>query len=243
MTETNIVNHLIDVHTHILPGVDDGSRNMRESVKMLLSAAEQGVTSVIATPHYSRRRELKHADELAAELEARIQKFYPDFRIYIGQETYYHEELADRLHEGKALTMAGSRYVLVEFSPTVSYKALFQGIRKLSENGYIPILAHMERYVCLRHEGVKELLSCGCRLQMNFDSLKGLWCNPETVWCRKQVENGTIHLLGSDMHRMDFRPPDIREVMKWLNHHIDSDDLERILYENPQRILRGEKIV
>lgn len=233
---------IIDVHAHILPGVDDGARNMRESVKMLLLAASQGVVGVIATPHYSRRKVYHGLDQLAEELQNRIRKFYPDFFIRLGQETYYHEELTARLQNGAGYTMAGSRYVLVEFEPSISYDTLFQGIRRLSGVGYLPILAHMERYGCLRQKGADELLSCGCSLQMNYTSLTGNWLNSEVRWCRSQVEAGKIHLLGTDMHRLDRRPPELSEARKWLENHISPEEVERITCRNPVHILKKEKM-
>ncbi|MGN0159538.1 MAG: CpsB/CapC family capsule biosynthesis tyrosine phosphatase [Brotaphodocola sp.] len=233
---------IIDIHAHILPGVDDGAKNMRESVKMLLLAASQGIIGVIATPHYSRRSTIEGLDQLRGELERSIRRFYPDFFVYLGQETYYHEELCSRLHDGKAMTMAGSRYVLVEFETTVSYEKLFQGIRKISISGYAPILAHMERYGCLREAGVKELLACGCALQMNYESLEGHRFSPEVRWCRSQVEAGNIHLLGTDMHRLSHRPPKIEKAWKWLEEHIRPEEIERMTHSNPVCITENERL-
>ncbi|MGN0158876.1 MAG: CpsB/CapC family capsule biosynthesis tyrosine phosphatase [Brotaphodocola sp.] len=233
---------IIDIHSHILPDVDDGAKNMRESVKMLLLAASQGVIGVIATPHYSRRNTIEGLDQLRNELEGRIRRFYPDFFIHLGQETYYHEELCSRLHDGKAMTMAGSRYVLVEFETSVSYKRLLQAIRKLSIAGYKPILAHMERYGCLRKAGVGELLACGCALQMNYESLEGHWFSPEVRWCRNQIKKGSIHLLGTDMHRLSHRPPRIEKAWKWLETHISPEEVKRMTYANPVHIINDERL-
>ena len=216
---------------------------MKESIKMLLLAASQGVEGVIATPHYSRRRIVHNLDQLAEELERRIRRFYPDFFVCPGQETYYHDGLTERLREGAAFTMAGSRYVLVEFDPAVSYEKMFQGIRRILNSGYVPILAHMERYSCLRISGVDDLLSCGCALQMNYESLDGHWFSSEVRWCRSQVENGNIHLLGTDMHRLSHRPPQIDGAWKWLETHINPEDVKRMTYQNPVRIIEKERLV
>ena len=216
---------------------------MKESIKMLLLAASQGVEGVIATPHYSRRRIVHNLDQLAKELERRIRRFYPDFFVCPGQETYYHDGLTERLREGAAFTMAGSRYVLVEFDPAVSYEKMFQGIRRILNSGYVPILAHMERYLCLRISGVDDLLSCGCALQMNYESLDGHWFSSEVRWCRSQVENGNIHLLGTDMHRLSHRPPQIDGAWKWLETHINPEDVKRMTYQNPVRIIEKERLV
>ena len=109
--------------------------------------------------------------------------------------------------------MAESRYVLVEFDPAVSYGQLMRGVRRLSEAGYWPILAHIERNFCLREHGLEEIFSLGCYLQMNFASLQGHWYQKDVRWCRKQVEEGRIQFLGTDLHRTDFRPPVITEAV------------------------------
>lgn len=234
---------IIDVHAHVLPGVDDGSRDMEESCGILEEAVRQGVTAVIATPHYSRHRDNKGVVELTRQLEMEIQKTHPRFRIYPGQETYYHEELPERIQNGFGYTMAGSRYVLVEFDPGVPYQKLFRGLRKLAGAGYVPVLAHMERYGCLREEkNLRDLLGCGCLLQMNYESLQGPWFREKVRWCRKQVLEGRIHLLGTDMHRMDFRPPRITEAFQWLDGHISAEGIERMTWTNPMRIINNENI-
>ena len=138
--------------------------------------------------------------------------------------------------------MAGSRYVLVEFSPSVVYKELYYGIRNLREAGYLPILAHMERYHCFRQEGTEELENMGCVFQMNYDSLQGSWFQKETRWCRKQVESGVIDLLGTDMHRIDWRAPEIGQALSWLDGHVSPERIQQLVYKNPLKIIRKEKI-
>lgn len=230
---------IIDIHAHVLPGVDDGARDWKESVRMLMLAASQGITEVVATPHYSRRHEIHGVKELAEELTRRIQKFYPEFRVHSGQELYYHEELTERLKQGKGQTLAGGRFILIEFNPSVSYRSLFQGVRKLQMAGYKPVLAHIERYGCLRQAGLEDLISGGCFLQMNYDSLCGRFYQSEVRWCRRQVEEGKIHVLASDMHRMDYRPPEIENALGWLERHINPERLEQMLYQNPFEIING----
>ncbi|MCI9146729.1 MAG: protein tyrosine phosphatase [Hungatella sp.] len=233
---------LIDVHAHVLPGVDDGARSMEEARKMLWIAAAQGVRGVIATPHETRGRGQELA-ALANDLEKKLQETYPDFRIYLGQENYYHEELTAKLKEHEALTMAGSRYVLTEFAPGVSYRELYRGCSRLFQAGYTPILAHMERYACLREEkNLLDLTKSGCLLQMNYSGLSGKWYLAETRWRRRQVLLGRIDFLGSDMHRMDFRPPKITAAEKWLKSHVNQELLEHITRDNALHIINREWI-
>lgn len=235
---------MIDVHAHILPGIDDGSRSMEESVEMLHMLAEQGFTAVIATPHSSRRKQTDGLAELVRLVEEKVREAHPGFSVFLGQEHWYDQELSGRLRSGAACTMAGSSYVLIEFAPSAAYSAIFQGVRRLTGAGYIPVLAHVERYGCLeKEERIRELESCGCAIQMNYSSLKGHWYQAETRRCRRLVENGRIHLLGTDMHRMDFRPPETMEPMRWLRDHIAREYLELLTTVNPMRIIRQESIL
>lgn len=233
---------IIDVHCHVLPGIDDGAKTIEESVRLLEMAAEQGVVAAIATPHWHRGKKIHDLEELAEPLRAQMQEKFPDFRLYIGNETFYHEELPGELNEKKAKTLVDSQYVLVEFDPKVPYGYLFRGIRRLIDEGYIPILAHFERYACLReNKNLLDLRGCGCLLQMNYDSLKGTWFQTDTRWCRKQILDNRVFLLGTDMHRLDFRPPDIKGPLKWLEGHVDSSVLRKLVYENPMKILQYNK--
>ena len=165
---------IIDVHTHILPGIDDGARDWDESRRMLETAYSQGIRHIVATPHYSRRGLRPEIYELSARLTEEAKKIAPDFKTGLGQETYYHEGLVENLKQGQALTLEGTRCVLVEFDPQEAYHSLYQAVRKMTMARYIPVIAHVERYFCLREgKNLEELVQCGCRLQMNYSSLDG----------------------------------------------------------------------
>lgn len=234
---------IIDIHAHILPGIDDGAKDWDESRRMLKEAYSQGIRYILATPHYSRRGLPSGIYDLAEKLRREAYKIASDFTIGLGQETYFHEGLVDNLKEGKALTLAGSRYVLVEFDPQVPYGKLYQAVRKITMARYIPVIAHVERYDCLREgTNLAKLWQCDCRLQMNYSSLvgNGLW-NREVKWCRKQVQEGRIYCLGTDMHRMDFRRPDIMDSLKWLGGHVEAGKLDALIRGNAYRILQQRK--
>lgn len=234
---------LIDVHAHVLPGVDDGARDLGETCSLLRFAISQGFERVIATPHYSRRREIPGLRELTEQVQQKLREEYPEFTLYPGQETYYHEELPERLMAGKAYTLAGSRYVLVEFDPMVPYESLFRGIRALSFAGYRPVLAHMERYGCLRREEhLQEIEDIRCVFQMNYQSLEGSWLNPDVRWCRRQVQKGRIRLLATDMHRTDYRPPEISGAVRWLEKNVEKRLTEAMTYDNPLHIIKDEEM-
>lgn len=230
---------IVDIHVHILPGVDDGAADWDEARWMLQCAYEQGIRSLIATPHYSRRQEVERLRQLAGRLDDEAKRIDPDFQIYLGQEILYFDSLVERLKEGHALTMAGSRHVLVEFMPEVPYKKLYQAVRTVLMAGYYPIIAHVERYRALREEGqMEELAETGCRMQMNYRSLQGGIFDQNARWCRRQVQAGRIAFLGTDAHHRDHRTPEIAKSLQWLESHVGEEELGYMTRGNALEMIR-----
>ena len=190
--------NITDIHTHILPGIDDGCRNLEESLALVRSFLEQGISEVIATPHYRNRAYLGDAGPIVEAYNTlcdaiRNTEFAltaGTFKLHLGQELHYTESLPELLENGTCLTLAGSHYVLIEFANEAPYEEIYRGMRRIIEAGYTPILAHMERCIFLdgeyaarsgtthhagkaghAHKNVRELRKLGCRMQMNYDSL------------------------------------------------------------------------
>lgn len=229
---------IIDVHAHILPGADDGAESLEESRRMLEIAYRQGIRQIIATPHYRRGQDTERLRALAGELQREAWNVDPCCRIYLGQELMDSEDLIEDLKTGRALTMGGSRYVLIEFHTNASFSHIYQRLRQLEAAGYLPVVAHVERYGCLRAEGrVRELIETGSCIQMNYSSLEGSVFNKEVRWCRRQVMEGNVHLLGTDMHHAERRSPDIEKALGWLKGHCPRGRLHRMLKKNPEYIL------
>lgn len=234
---------IVDIHSHILPGLDDGCRNMEETVRTLQEAAKQQINRIIVTPHYHPDRYmvpaplvLKTLDDVRRECENRNLKI----ELYPGQECYYYTGLAEQLNTGNALTLAGSKYVLVEFEPGCLFHYLLGGLRDLHQNGYIPILAHFERYRCLqKKENLRMLKEYGFLLQMNFDTL----LYRDRFFCKKSwkmmVKSGIVDFLGSDCHGMDFRPLCVSDGYEWMNTNLSRGQCKRILEDNVQKILQN----
>lgn len=238
-----MVSGIIDIHTHILPGIDDGSRDWAETRTMLSMAYEQGIRTIIATPHYSMHQVPERIRGLEVQAAEEARKIDPDFTVHLGQEILYFDSIAEHLRDGHAFTIAGSRFILVEFLPNDSYHKIYQGIRKIQQSGYNPILAHIERYRSLRVEDhLEELEEMGCRCQMNYESLEGNPLHADVRWCRRQVKSGRIELLGSDMHRMDFRKPRLKPALQWLESHVEKDLIDAMTYKNANAIIEHQQL-
>lgn len=236
-----------DIHCHLIPGVDDGSQTMDESLEALRLEYEEGVRNIICTSHFSADCKPDYADRLKEsfeQLKARLkeQPFGSELKLYLGNELMYSESLMECLEEKRAYTMAGGHYVLVEFMPSVRYEDLYKGLRKLASGGYAPILAHMERYRCLykAEERLGELQDLGIYLQVNGASLFGGLFDSASSNVKKLCKEGRIHFLGTDSHGTHYRKPEIRKAAAWIRDHCPAPVAERILYGNPLAVLEDK---
>lgn len=229
--------NVVDMHCHILPGVDDGPATMKESLATLKEAECQDIEAMIVTPHFHPGRYAVTAEKAMKTLE-RVQSVATDegigIRLYPGQECYYYSGLIAELESGNVLTMNSTRYVLVEFEPEAQYSTITFAVRELLDNGYKPIIAHFERYRCLyqRKERLAELHRHGARLQLNFDRLvdKGNFIHPNG-W-RKLLKEDYVDYLGSDTHGIKYRPLHIDKAMKWLELDVRTEIAKRIMDKN-----------
>ena len=236
----------IDLHSHVLVGVDHGARDWEMSLKMLAKSARCGVDAIIATPHYLPWKKDDMAEtirELCKEAEKRLQDAYGvSMTIYPGNEAYYSTETVELLKAGKILTLAGSRYVLIEFEPQVSYGTLCKAARDLRFHSYLPIFAHVERYQCLENiERLKELKEMGALLQVNVGSFQGGLFDAQSNKVKKWLKKGLIDFVASDMHDMEERPPLSNDRLEWFRAKLDSKYQDKLLYGNAQKILDSIK--
>ncbi len=237
--------YFMDMHCHILPGVDDGSRDEAMSMEMIGIAYSQGVRKIVLTPHYYVGKTKKTASDLKAifdKFEPMVKKDYPEIDLYMGNEIYWGRGAVEGLKEGIINTYGDSKYVLVEFSPRCSYNEVYGAVRELVQHRFRPIIAHMERYQCLnKHiERVEEIIENGAYLQMNVDSLIGSLFDGHTKWCRKLVLEGYISLLGTDAHNIDDRAPYIEQTVSWLKKKLDEDSFEALMHGNGEAILENK---
>lgn len=235
---------MLDVHAHILPGLDDGSGSEEESIKMLAYARQQGIRGVIATPHCSELYPNLDPDRILERckvLQEHTERLKMAVSIYPGQELFYSEQMMEHLAEGRALTLAGSNYILVEFHPVTPYSLICSAVREIRLVGYLPVLAHIERYQALREsDKTEELVALGAYTQMNYSSVSGGWTDARARWCRKMLKKGTVHLLGTDMHDLQSRRPETGPAVKWMKSHLDEEYYFDITQGNAERILKNE---
>jgi len=239
---------MFDIHSHIIYHIDDGSRDIEESVKLIRSAVEQGATDIIATPHYyvEYPTDPNRIREKLSEIEEAVKEAGIAVRLYTGNEVLYFDSMTERLKEGEILTLAGSRYTLIEFYPLESYKTILKCVRNVRTAGFLPIIAHAERFKGLRENGLSEVISLGAYIQISTEPIGkkgfGSLFDEETKFVRDALRNGQAHFLGTDMHRADSRPPVISSAVSWIRKNLDEDYRDAILYRNAKLIPQDVEI-
>ena len=237
----------LDLPSHILPGVDDGSADWDMTMRMLVTAYRQGVRHIVATPHNypgNKKQDNEQIRALVREANERAKEIAFDFEVLSGNEIMYRSGIAEEISAGHILTMADSRYLLVEFYPEERYRIVYQGLKELVEAGYRPIIAHMERVEALfaKEENIREIIKLGALIQVNARSLTGGIFDRRSARLRKLIENGMVHFLGSDCHNMDSRPPMMKDAVEKLYKKLPEDSLRRMLYENQEHFLQKKYI-
>ena len=233
-----------DIHTHCLPGVDDGAKDWDMTMQMLQASWESGVRNVIATPHYLPWREPVPAQRIRDLCKEAMERCEKELGLHIpilpGAELYYYNAITEDLRGGRALTMADTNSVLVEFSEKAPWSELHAGLISLSRSGYRPILAHAERYACLRKgDHFQEILSAGIRIQSNVQEVEGGLFSDLGCWVRRQYRDGTIHFAASDMHNMGSRPPISKQQIAWFDRKVDGSYKRELFSGNIRTLLSG----
>lgn len=169
-----------------------------------------------------------------------------DVRLYAGNEVLWFDSMTERLQSGEILTLADSHYTLIEFYPEESYQTILRAIRKVRNAGYRPIIAHAERFKAMQEHGLAEVRDLGAYVQLSTEPLshKGLsgLFDRETKFIQKALRNQEADFLGTDMHRVDRRPPVLRDAIDWIKKNLDADYADAVLQGNAEAILRDEEL-
>ncbi|MDD2979696.1 MAG: hypothetical protein PHN80_06945 [Hespellia sp.] len=236
---------IVDMHCHILPGLDDGAKNWNVAWKMIQREYDQGVRRIIFTPHYRERYfEVDQRDAVRQynQMRSLLARMNMKLRVHLGCECHSHDRMVEHLQSGECLTMAQSKYVLIEFSSAHNFPKIRNRIYELVKSDYKPIIAHIERYPCIVEdiEKVKELIELGAYIQVNADSLLGLESNRIKKFCRQLMKADWIHFIGSDTHDCVDRISNIGKCAKMVEHKMGVSYATRIFYDNPMKIVRKE---
>ena len=233
---------MIDIHSHILPGIDDGARTMDESIDIVQELVSQGVTGIIATPHYITDTYYISNKKDNRVLLARLREALLDAgitaNVWLGNEIFIDRNIMDLLRQNIVSTLGNTNYVLVEFSLNEEYPNYVDILGNLTEKGYKVILAHPERYTLTQqdYDALEELCDMGVLLQCNVGSFIGQYGKAAEKLAVRLAKENRIFAMGSDIHhaRGDKR---ILRATKKLRKYYDAAGLERVLVKNPSKML------
>lgn len=239
--------NFFDIHCHILPGIDDGSRSMEETVKMLSLAYESGTREILATPHFHPRRGHAPAEKVLKKVEE-VQKIaaekFPGLSLYPGNELYYCHDIIEKISDGEVLTLNNSSYVLVEFSFTEELRKIKTGLNRILMGGYSPVLAHVERYEELTGDwdALEELTEAGVYLQINAETLQGKLGMGKKRFVKKLLKEEMVSFVASDAHDAARRTPVLNKSAEYVQKKFGMDTVRRIFQENPRKVMENKLI-
>ncbi len=236
---------MIDIHTHIIPLIDDGSTSYEESYLMLCEAQQAGFSGIIATSHYieeSYNSDVAQRKEIIEDLLEYKKENNINLNIYMGNEIYVTLNIPELIQTHKASTLADSRYVLFELPMNTNVIYLFQCVYELKSAGYIPIIAHPERYSYIQQNPntLVNWIEKGILIQSNYTSILGDYGKEAQKTIKKMLKANMVHFLGSDAHRPE-RYADIPKAVKQIEKCIGTEKTNRITTVNPSYIIRNEE--
>lgn len=256
---------MIDVHCHLLPGIDDGAKSFDDSLLLLQKAEKAGVTDIILTPHYIPGSKY-NADnvlkwKLFEELRTKAQAAGIAVRLYLGNEIYIDEDLpkmlgaygsfgaikddvdADFRKVYEISTLNSKKYVLIELPVGTEDKSALSTMFSLVKRGFVPVIAHPERYVYAQDnpEYFDEFINMGCKLQGDYLALTGKYGKRAEKTLKRMLHAGQIFCLASDVHKTtDEYMLDVVEKKLLKIFRGDKAKVTELLVDNPRKILAGK---
>ncbi len=238
---------MIDIHNHILPGVDDGAKNETQAVEMAQQAVNSGIKTVIATPHHKNRtydNEKSFVKEDVRRLNALFEELFIQLDVLPGQEVRIFGELVEDFEKGEIQTLNDSKYLLLEFPSDRVPQYTEQLIFDIQRAGMTPIIAHPERNRDLYADPNKlyELVSQGALAQLTAGSLTGVFGKEIKNVSFQMLEHNLIHFIASDAHNLNPRSFEtLKESYDVISKKYGAN-MQYSLEENAQFLIRNENI-
>ncbi len=246
--------NLVDIHCHSLSRIDDGAENSTMMKKMIDTAYADGIRKICFTPHF-KIYEFQNEDDIVSynNLIAQIFKIaveyanraYPDLILYLGNEIMYHNDFFNSLLSKHCRTLNGSSYALVEFLPSVTAFDLKNSISRILRKGYIPLIAHIERYGVLIKDRalLLELKSMGALFQVNAQSITKIKFGKTASFLKSILKQNLIDVIATDAHDNSSFSQILSKAHFYISKHFGDTYAKRIFCDNPTAILNNEKII
>jgi protein-tyrosine phosphatase len=235
---------MIDLHCHLLPGIDDGAKHLEMSLAMARMASSDGISTIACTPHilpgvyHNTGPTIRAA---VARLRESISEADIPVTLVTGADVHVAPDLGVQLREGKSLTLNDTRYFLLEPPHHLLPPRLEDLIFGLQTVGYVPILTHPERLSWIEdHYDLIERFACNSVLmQITAGSLMGQFGRRPRYWAERMLDDGLCHLLATDAHNTDRRAPRMAEARAFVAKRIGQDEAMNLVLRRPQGILNN----
>ena len=236
-----------DLHSHILYGIDDGSKTIEESIVLLKEMEKAGTKELILTPHYIENSKYnannRSKEALFRQLKKKVKEENINIDLYLGNEVFFSNNMIELIKKGEIKTLNKSKYLLFEFPMTRFYNNSLEVINQLVSNGYIPVLAHPERYTEFQKNPnlVIEYLKSGVLLQGNFTSLFGKYGRHSRKVLKLYLKNKWITFIGSDAHHeVAYDNKKLEKMLLKITK--DKEYTEELLSKNFDKVINNEDI-
>jgi protein-tyrosine phosphatase len=235
---------LIDIHSHVLYGLDDGARTLEDSVAMVRMAAEHGTTDLVATPHANPnyRFDPQLVEERLAEVAAASGNV---LRLHSGSDFHLsYDNIQDAIANPRKYTINQHRYLMVEFSDLLIFNNTAEILSRLEEAGMTPVITHPERNALLRQrvDQIAAWVAEGARVQVTAQSLLGEFGRRAAEFSRTLLDRQLVHFLASDAHDCEHRPPRLDLAHAWVKEQYGEEWAEALCVTNPRATLTGESL-
>lgn len=250
----------VDIHSHIITGIDDGAKDMATALEMLKLAALDGTRHIVATPHFSPSASPENGGatidisgnintselvrQKVSELSEQAANHNIDIKIHPGTEALIHLDLPVLLESNSICTINGSRYILVEFPMTKIPLYASEVLYQIQLKGLIPIISHPERYneVIKDHSIVRDLVGRGMLVQVNSGSLTGKFGRRVQKTAMKLIKAGMAHFVASDAHNCNSRSPEMGKAAGIVEKKFGREIMREIFYSNGLAVLEDNEI-
>lgn len=236
---------MVDIHLHILPGLDDGARTMQEAIKMARIAFLSGVGTIVVTPHANQKNRFENYATI--DMRHTLEKFCSQLRhnaiplqVVPGMEIRVTVDVVEKIKAGKLCPMGKTNCFLMEF-PCNADPVQMQQMLDYSLEAYCrPIIAHPERYLAVQQNLnlIERWKGQGCFIQLSKDSIQGYWGLAAYKSAEYMIENGWADAVASDAHDVRYRTPEMHSIKKYLTNRFGKACADFLLIDNPQRILQ-----
>jgi protein-tyrosine phosphatase len=236
---------MIDIHCHVLWGIDDGPKTLDESVQVCIMLKNKGVDSIVATPHYivgsTYQSNAAAVTKMVDQLNKVLMQKVPEFEIKPGMEVFITPDLIDLIKTNEIITLNGSRYILVETSLNNIPIYMEDVFYKLRIEGYIPIFAHPERNrkINTNMKLAEKLVSNGVLIQVNHDSLVGRYGKDVKNFTETLLRKGLVHFIATDTHCENDRFKGAGEFSDILAELVGRENAEKLISINPSRVVNN----